>query len=253
MAFKNLSDISCDAPDNYSLSKEEAKAKTANNAQKIAKLLHVLYAQKKYALLVVLQGMDGSGKDGVTQDIFGATFPGITRVVPFKKPTEEELAHDFLWRVHKSTPAKGEVVIFNRSHYEDILIQRVHKWIDENKVAKRMEAINSFEEQLEFDNNTIILKFYLHLSKDRQLMKLQERIDDPEKQWKHNDGDWAEHELWDEYMKCYEYAIKQSKIPWYVIPADQQWYRDVLVSEIVLEKLQNLDLDYPKLDSEKFK
>ena len=253
MAFKNLTDISTDAPHNYPLSKQEAKDKAEENAEKIAKLLYVLYAQKKYGLLVILQGMDGSGKDGVTQEVFGSTFAGVTRVVPFKKPTEEEFSHDFLWRVHKQTPHKGEVVIFNRSHYEDILVQRVHKWIDESKVAKRMDAINSFEELLQFDNNTIVLKFFLHISKERQLEKLQERIDDPEKQWKHNDGDWAEHELWDEYSKCYEYAIKQSSIPWYVIPADQQWYRNLLVSEIVLEKLKSLDLELPKLTTEKFK
>ena len=144
-------------------------------------------------------------------------------------------------------PAKGEVVLFNRSHYEDILIQRVHNWIDDDKVQLRMNAINSFEELISFDNNTTILKFYLHISLDEQEKQLLERVNIPNKRYKHNNGDWAERVHWDEYMKAYEFAINNSKIPWNVIPVDMRWYRDYLISTIVLEKLNELDITYPKL------
>lgn len=252
MSINSLNDISTSAPKNFYLDKEEAKKKVDKLAEKISEKLTILNAQKKYSILVIFQGMDGSGKDGVTKQVFGATHPSITSTIAFKKPSEEEFAHDFLWRIHQHAPEKGRLVIFNRSQYEDILIQRVHKWIDEKRVALRMAAINGFEELLVFDNNTIILKFFLHISKEKQLEKLEERIENLEKQWKHNDGDWDERELWDEYMKCYEYVLNESTIPWYIIPADQQWYRDLLIAEAVLEKLESLDLEFPPLKSERF-
>jgi polyphosphate kinase 2 (PPK2 family) len=164
---------------------------------------------------------------------------------PFRKPTEEEFAHDFLWRIHKQAPQKGHIKVFIRSHYEDILIQRVHKWIDDTKVKNRMTAINEWEKNLVSDNNTVILKFYMHLSKEHQKKKLQERIDDPRKQWKHNAEDWKERELWDDYMKCYEYAINESEIPWTIAPVDKRWYRDYFIAEKVLETLESLDLKLP--------
>lgn len=252
MAVKNLNEISTKAPNDFYLDKDDAQKKVDKLAEKISEKLTILNAQKKYSILVIFQGMDGSGKDGVTKQVFGATHPAIITAVSYKKPSEEEFAHDFLWRIHKNTPEKGRLVIFNRSQYEDILIQRVHKWIDEKRVSKRMAAINAFEDLISFDNNTIVLKFFLHLSKEKQIEKLQERIDDPKKQWKHNDGDWNEHELWDEYMKCYEYVLNESTIPWYIIPADQQWYRDLLVAQAVSDKLDSLDLEYPPLESERF-
>ena len=168
------------------LSKKETKKETDILARAIADRQHLMYAENKKSLLIVFQGMDSSGKDGATRKVFKYCSPIAISAHAFKKPTDEEFAHDFLWRVHKLTPRKGTITIFNRSHYEDVLIQRVHKWIDEEKVAQRMAAINAFERLLIEDNNTTILKFYMHLSKDRQREKLQERIDDPRKNWKHN-------------------------------------------------------------------
>jgi polyphosphate kinase 2 (PPK2 family) len=158
-------------------------------------------------------------------------------LVSFKKPTEEEFAHDFLWRVHRWVPQKGMLTIFNRSHYEDILIQRVHGWIDMERVQKRMNAINAFEDLLQFDNNTKIFKFYMHISKEEQLVQLQERIDDPEKRWKHNDGDWKEREHWDQYMEAYEYAINNSTTPWHICPVDQRWYRNYFIAKTLADNL----------------
>lgn len=172
-------------------------------AKEIGHLLNVMYAQKKHSLLVVFQGMDASGKDGSTKNVFGKARPTDLDAHSFRKPTEIEFAHDFLWRAHKIAPAKGTTSVFIRSHYEDILIQRVHQWIDEEQVTNRMNAINAFEKNLILDNGTTILKFFLHISPDRQKEKLQERIDLPEKNWKHNDGDWEERKYWDQYMKAY--------------------------------------------------
>lgn len=217
----------------------------------IADLQYKMMAEKKHSLLVVFQGMDSSGKDGATKNVFGECGPAGVNVFPFKKPTEEEFAHDFLWRAHKIVPAKGKIHVFTRSHYEDILIQRVHRWIDEEHVAKRIAAINAFEELLVFDNNTTILKFYLHLSKDRQKEKLQERIDLPRKQWKHNANDWKEREHWDRYMECYEDAINRcNSIPWIICPADQRWYRNYFVAQKVLEVLRAMNPQFPPLAEE---
>lgn len=193
-------------------------------------------------MLVVLQGMDGSGKDSVVHRVFSACrITGLT-LTAFKKPTEEELAHDFLWRVHKATPRRGMIAIFNRSHYEDILIQRVHGWIDQKRVEQRMNAINAFEELLAFDNNTQIFKFYLHISKEEQKKQLLERLEDPDKYWKHNPNDWKEREHWDAYMTAYEYAINQSVIPWHICPAGDRWYRDYFVARALVEGLEQLPM-----------
>lgn len=235
-----LNQIPTTPPDR--LSRKEAEEATKAFAKEIGELHYRLLAQKKYNLLVVLQGMDASGKDGAVKNVFRyCTHNGI-RVYSFKKPTDEEFAHDFLWRVHKQVPQKGEVVIFNRSQYEDILIQWVHGWIDDEKRNDRMKAINNFESLLEKDNNTIILKFYLHLSKDEQKIQLTQRIDDPTKRWKHNDNDWKERAHWDKYMDAYEYVLNHSEIPWHIIPVDKRWYRDYLVVKVLAEKLGELDL-----------
>jgi PPK2 family polyphosphate:nucleotide phosphotransferase len=227
--------------------KEDILRKTDEMSREIGRLQHVLYAVGKENLLVVLQGMDASGKDGTTMKVFGHCAPTGIDVTAFKKPTEEEMAHDFLWRVHKVAPAKGMIMIFNRSHYEDILIQRVHGWINDEQVALRMEAINAFEKLLNFDNKTTILKFYLHMSMEEQRKELQERIDEPDKNWKHNPNDWKESALWDQYMSCYEYALNNSQIPWHIIPSDQGWYRNYMVAKIVLETLRSLELRLPGL------
>lgn len=227
--------------------KGDIKKATKKMVDEIAELQYKMYAEGKKSILIVLQGMDASGKDGVTKNIFKECSPSGVSVTSFKKPTDEEFAHDFLWRVHKHAPAKGQIKIFNRSHYEDILIQKVHGWITPKQQKMRMDAINAFEQLLQFDNNTTILKFYMHLSPARQLEKLQERIDDPEKNWKHNDGDWKERELWAKYRRCYEYAINNSVIPWHIIPVDSRPYRDYCAAKIILATLKKMRFKLPVL------
>ena len=208
-----------------------------------------MVAEGKHSLLIVFQGMDSSGKDGASKNVFKECSPTSVSAYSFKKPSDEEFAHDFLWRVHKLAPQKGMIKIFNRSHYEDILIQRVHGWIDAERVDKRIAAINAFEELITFDNNTTILKFYLHLSKERQAEKLQERIDIPRKNWKHNANDWKEREHWDKYMECYQDAFNRcNAIPWIICPADQRWYRNYFVAKKVLETLQALNPQFPLME-----
>ena len=230
------------------LNKEEVKLENDRLAREIGDLQHLLYAEKKHSVLVIFQGMDSSGKDGATRKVFKYCSPSGISAFSFKKPTEEEFAHDFLWRVHKQVPQKGQIQVFNRSHYEDILIQRVHKWISEAHVAKRMESINAFEKLLEFDNDTLILKFYMHISKEKQEQKLQERIDNPRKNWKHNQGDWEERKHWDRYMQCYEDVINWSSVPWHIIPVDQRWYRDHCIAIVVLKELKKLKMKLPVLE-----
>ncbi len=230
------------------LTKEDIKRKTERMARRIGDLQHIMYAQKKHNILVVFQGMDASGKDGATRKVFSFCNPTGIDAYPFRKPTEEEFAHDFLWRITKRAPAKGMIQVFIRSHYEDVLIQRVHKWIDEDKVSTRIQAINQWENLLEQDNNTTILKFYLHISPERQKEKLQERIDDPRKHWKHNPADWKEAERWSDYMFCYEDAINRSQVPWIIAPVDQRWYRDHFIAEKVLETMEAMNLALPTFD-----
>jgi len=241
-----LSEIPTTPPEGWT--KKNTKEKTRDLAKRIAALKELMYAEGKHSLLVIFQGMDSSGKDGATRNVFSRCSPAGMGFYGFKKPSDEEFAHDFLWRVHKQAPQKGEIKIFNRSHYEDILIQRVHGWIDEEKVSRRIDAINAFEQLLQFDNNTTVLKFYMHLSHERQGEKLQERIDDPEKNWKHNPGDWEERKLWDKYRVCYEDAINRSVIPWHIIPVDSRWYRDYSIAKIVAETLEGLDMQLPVLE-----
>jgi len=240
-----LADISTRAPEG--LKKEDLVRKRLRMSRHIGDLQHILYAQKKHSLLVVLQGMDASGKDGATRKVFQFCNPKGIDAFPFGKPTEEEFAHDFMWRVHKRAPAKGFLQIFIRSHYEDVLIQRVHEWIDEDRVTARFEAINAWENLIARDNGTTILKFYLHISPEKQAQKLQERIDNPQEQWKHNPGDWKERELWPKYMAAYEDVLNRSAIPWHIVPADQKWYRDYLITETVTKALEGLDLKLPTL------
>lgn len=238
-----LKEIPTKAP--KGMEKEDIKRKTDRMARRIGHLQHIMYAEKKHNFLVVFQGMDASGKDGATRKVFSYCNPTGIRAFPFRKPTEEEFAHDFLWRINKQVPAKGMIQVFIRSHYEDVLIQRVHKWIDEETVNDRITAINEWEKHLERDNDTTILKFYMHISPERQKEKLQERIDDPGKQWKHNDADWKEADLWKEYMSSYEDAINRSDVPWIVAPVDQRWYRDYYIAEHVLKTMEELDMKLP--------
>jgi PPK2 family polyphosphate:nucleotide phosphotransferase len=231
-----------------SATKEESMERLRDLATRIDKLQDVLYAERKRSVLVVLQGMDTSGKDGTIRHVFSEIDPLGVRAVGFKAPSDEELAHEFLWRINRQTPAKGELVIFNRSHYEDVLVVRVHKLIDQAECERRYEQINSFERQLA-DNQTVILKFFLHISKDEQKKRLQERLDEPNKQWKFNPGDLAERKLWPDYMKAYANALTATSTkcaPWYVIPANSKTNRNLLVSSILYETLKSLKMRYPK-------
>lgn len=238
-----LNDIPTTPPDD--LRKKIIRKETMKLAAEIGEYQHRMYAEGKQSLLVVLQGMDASGKDGVVKNVFSHCNPTGIDIYGFKKPTDREMNHDFLWRVHTRAPEKGQIMVFNRSHYEDILIQRVHGWISDEHAEKRMAAINAFEELLEFDNKTKVLKFYLHISSERQKEKLQERIDDPSKNWKHNDSDWEERKNWDRYMGYYEYALNASHLPWHITPADSRWYRNYFVARKVLETMKLMDPQLP--------
>lgn len=242
----SLANISAKAPAH--LHEDDIKAETKALVERLGDLQQLLYAEKKHALLVILQGMDGSGKDGAVHKVFDKCRITGLQISAFKKPTEEEFAHDFLWRIHKATPAKGMIGIFNRSHYEDILIQRVHGWIKQDLVEKRMRAINAFETLLQDDGETHIFKFYMHISYEEQEKELLERMQEPDKHWKHNPGDWEERKLWPQYMEAYEYAINQSVVPWYICPVDDRWYRDYFIAKTLVDYLENLKMKYPGIE-----
>jgi len=243
--MKKLSEISTLPP--ADLNRKDAEKATKKYVDRLGELQSMLFAQKKHGVLVVFQGMDASGKDGAARKVFRDCHPQGIHIKSFKKPTEEEFAHDFLWRVHKETPPKGMIHIFNRSHYEDVLIQRVHKWIDEETVDRRFASINAFEQLLEYGANTVIFKFLLHLSYDQQEIELQQRIDEHDKHWKHNGNDWKEREHWDKYQEAYQEVVDRSVVPWHIIPVDKRWYRDYLVSKTMVETLEGLDLAYPPM------
>lgn len=238
-----LSAIPTTAPSG--LKKKDLKEETEQLVARLGELHNIMYADGKHSMLVVLQGMDGSGKDGAVRNVFNKCSIAGLDLVSYKKPTEEEFSRDFLWRVHRWVPQKGMTTIFNRSHYEDILIQRVHNWIDLRQVEKRMAAINAFEDLIQFDNNTLIFKFYMHISHAEQGIQLQQRLDDPSKYWKHNDGDWEERNHWDKYMEAYEYAINSSTTPWHICPVDDRWYRDYFIAKTLVERLEKLDMKLP--------
>ncbi len=242
-----LSEVTSDAPPGHN--KKDCVAKRKVMSRQLADYQHTMYAEGKRSVLVIFQGMDASGKDGATRKVFRYCSPTGVWAIPFKKPSDEEFDHDFLWRIHQHAPRKGHIQIFNRSHYEDVLIQRVHGWIDQDRVNKRMEAINDFEQLLQFDNNTTIIKFYMHLSQERQREKLQERIDNPSKNWKHNPGDWEEAKLWDQYMAAYEDVINKSTVPWFIVPADRRWYRDYFVAKTMLDIMSTFDMQLPTLEA----
>jgi len=227
--------------------KEDAKSELIKINEEVEKLQELLFAEKKHKLLIVLQAMDTGGKDGVIRSVFEGVNPSGVRVASFKVPTQIELEHDYLWRIHQQTPAKGEIVIFNRSHYEDVLVVRVHNLVEKEIWSARYDQINAFEKIL-FEEGTTIIKFFLHISKDEQKERLQERIDIPEKRWKFSNGDLKERTLWDDYQKAYEDVLQKTSTnyaPWYLIPSDRNWYRDYLIGTILLEKLKSLKMKYP--------
>ena len=236
------------------LSKDELKQQerdtTAELTGQIAKLQEMLYAQRQRKLLVVLQGMDTSGKDGTICALFSQINPMGLRGVTFKAPSITELSHDYLWRVHSQVPAKGEITIFNRSHYEDVLITIVQDMIDEKECKRRYAHIRDFERML-VETGTVIVKIFLHISKDEQRQRLQERLDDPDKQWKFDKGDIVQRKKWDDYQRAYERAIVATDAdhaPWYIIPADSKVHRNLLISTLLLEVMEGLKLSFPEAD-----
>jgi len=227
--------------------KDEAKAETETNIERLAALQEILYAEGKHALLIILQAMDAAGKDGTIKQVMSGVNPQGCVVTSFKAPTPLELAHDFLWRVHPHAPPKGYIGIFNRSHYEDVLIVRVHNLVPKKVWRDRYERINHFEKLLS-DHGVAILKFFLHISKAEQKERLEKRLADKSKNWKFNPGDLKERALWDDYMEAYEDAINKCNTPWapwHVVPANKKWYRNLVISERIVEALKNLDLKYP--------
>ncbi|HMQ07918.1 MAG TPA: polyphosphate kinase [Saprospiraceae bacterium] len=240
-----LSEFSTVAPSG--IRKQEIQEETRIMASRIGELAEILHAENKRSVLVILQGMDCSGKDGSAKNVFQACSPMHCHGIGFKKPTDEEFARDFLWRVHRHTPRNGMITVFNRSHYEDVLIQRVHQWITEDQVTDRICAINAFEKLLIKDNDTSVLKFYMHISYEKQGEKLQDRIDNPDNQWKHNEGDWRERKYWKDYRVAYEDVINRSEVPWIIVPADQRWYRNHFIAKHVLQTMESLDMKKPLL------
>lgn len=209
-----------------------------------------LYASGKYGMLVVLQGMDTSGKDGICRNVVSAFNPQGVQITSFKAPTEEELAHDFMWRIHKAVPRRGMVGIFNRSHYEDVLVVRVESIVPEAVWRKRYDIINDFESCL-VDNKIVVIKFFLHLSKEEQRRRLADRLADPTEYWKFRAADLKARAKWDDYMQAYEDALNEcstKQAPWYIIPADRKWFRNLLISQILKEKLGSLKMDWPPLE-----
>lgn len=230
---------------------DEGKAKAKSDADdliaKLDQLQERLYANGSRALLIILQGMDTSGKDGTIKNVMSGVNPQGCRVASFKTPSEKELGYDFLWRVHQEVPPKGYIGIFNRSHYEDVLITQVHGWVSSQVVTQRFDQINEFEEMLA-ENGTTILKLFLHISKDEQKERLIERIRNPEKRWKFSEGDLEERKLWNEYMNAFEGVLSATSTPhapWYVVPANRKWYRNLVVAELVVQVLSAMNLSTP--------
>ena len=244
MSKIKLSEISTRAPKD--LDKMLTKEKTAALVKELDELQNLLFAEGKHSVLVVIQGMDGSGKDGVIRNVLGNMNPQGVSVKSYKAPTPEELSHDFLWRIHHHAPPKGMIQVFNRSHYEDILITRVHQWCDDETAKKRMKAINDFEKMLQEHNNTHILKFYLHISPEEQHERLSERMKDPAKMWKYNEKDFEEAKLWAVYMNMYEDCFANCNNPeWTVVPADQNWYKEYIIASQLLGVLKGLEMKFP--------
>jgi len=228
--------------------KKQDKEKTARMVEELDDLQNLLFAEGKHSVLIIIQGMDGSGKDGVIRNVLGNMNPQGVTVKSYKAPTQEELSHDFLWRIHAAAPGKGMIQVFNRSHYEDILVTRVHKWCDDETAVKRMRAINEFEKLLQEHNNTHILKFYLHVSPEEQHERLSERMKDPAKMWKYNEKDFEEAKLWDIYMKMYEDCFNNCNNPeWTIVPSDQNWYKEYIIASKLHTLLKGLNMQFPGL------
>lgn len=237
-----------DPDDTAGAHKQDVQERLEENVAKLAKWHDRLYAENKRAVLLVLQGMDTSGKDGTIAHVMSGLNPQGCRVTSFKQPSALELSHDFLWRVHQAVPARGEVGIFNRSHYESVLVERVHKLAPKAVWSRRYEQINAFERSL-VENDVTMLKFFLHISKREQLERLRARLDDPTKLWKFNPGDLKERKLWKQYAAAYEDALNRCSTeaaPWFIIPANKKWMRNLAVSQILLETFERLNPKFPR-------
>lgn len=246
-----LSNIDTEAKE-FKLSKEEAAPIFEKNIEKLKELQEKLYAEHKQSILVVLQAIDGGGKDGTIEHVFGPLNSAGCRVASFKVPTPIEADHDFLWRVHAQTPAKGEIVVFNSSHYEQVLVVRVHDLEPKEINKTRYDQINDFEKLLA-SNNTHIIKFFLHISRDTQLQRFKDRIDDPLKHWKVAAGDFKERALWGDYMAAFEDMVNKcskENAPWFVIPADKKWFRDLAISQILVDYMEGMNIQLPQTDED---
>lgn len=242
----NLDEIDAGFTDTHE-SHQHALPEIEAYSHRLKDLQYLLYAEDKRSLLICLQGRDAAGKDGTINHVLGAMNPQGCKVAGFKVPSKEEAAHDFLWRYHKATPERGQVAIFNRSHYEDVLVVRVHDLVPKEIWSKRYEHINNFEKLLH-DDGTHILKFYLHIDQDEQLMRFKQRIDDPARHWKISDGDYAERPLWNAYTHAFEAALERcstAHAPWFVIPSNHKWFRNLAISKIVVETLEGLNMQFP--------
>jgi len=229
-------------------SESAAKAEIEAYREKLQRLQFLMYAEDKHSLLICLQAMDAAGKDGTIQHVIGAMNPQSCVVHAFKAPSVEDASHDFLWRVHKAVGPRGTVTIFNRSQYEDVLVTRVHHLVPKKVWRQRFAQINAFEKELA-DNGSLILKFFLHISKDEQLRRFKQRLDDPTKQWKISESDYREREFWNDYIDAYEDVLKECSTdyaPWFVIPSNHKWFRNLAVSQIIVEHLEALEMKFPK-------
>jgi len=229
--------------------KKKALEETEECVRAIDELQRQMYAERRHSLLIVLQGLDAAGKDGTIRHVLSGVNPQGCSVAGFHEPTGEELAHDFLWRIHPHAPARGQIAIFNRSHYEDVLVVRVHKLAPKSVWSRRYDLINDFERNLHLENDTTILKFFLHISKEEQLARFEQRLDDPLRQWKISESDYREREYWNAYTEAFEEVLLRTSTddaPWFVIPSDHKWFRDLAISHIILETVRDMSIEMPK-------
>lgn len=242
--------LSCDTSDHslFPGSKEDGQSALKSTVRKLKELQSLLWAEHRNSLLIVLQGLDTAGKDGVIRKVFGPLNPQGVKVSAFKQPTQEELDHDFLWRIHRQTPGAGEITVFNRSHYEDVLVVRVHGLVGPEKCRERYRSIREFERIL-INEGTTVVKFFLNIGKEEQKARLQARLDNPDKHWKFNPSDLKERSLWEDYRKAYAEAVIETSTedaPWYCVPSDRKWYRDLVIAGVIMRKLEFLGMKYPE-------
>ena len=236
--MRNLRKTDTEAPGRAD--REQLENKTAKLHEEMLKLQYGLYKNKKHSVLIILQGLDAAGKDSTIRSVFSGVNPMGTNVKSWNVPTEEEFSHDFLWRIHKHVPPKGMIHIFNRSHYEDVIVPQINKSLSSKRINERYKFINYFEKLLKEENNTIMFKFFLHISQEKQKEKLEERIYNPEKRWKHNPKDMEVNLRWNEYIKVYEKILDKTEeaFSWHIVPADNKWYRNYLIANTLVKELK---------------